>query len=162
MSIQFNCPACGKKTQAPDEMAGSKARCPICKEVIDVPQPTYGLEEPTTAAPSESSTSADEKARVPCPMCGEMILERAAKCRYCGEILDPELRKSQKQTGPDNELSAGEIAIAILCAGIGCIMGIVWMIQGKRKGLKMFLISICAAVVWNVLNIVLQTAMRGR
>jgi hypothetical protein len=164
MSIQFNCPACGKKTQAPDEMAGSKARCPICKEVIDVPQPTYGFAE-TEAPPAASPKTPDdrtEKSRVPCPMCGELIREGAAKCRYCGEYLDPELRKSQKQAGPDSELSAGEIAVAILCAGIGCIMGIVWMIQGKRKGLKMFLISICAAVVWNVLNIVLQIALRAR
>ena len=27
-----------------------------------------------------------------------------------------------------------EIIVAILCSGIGCVDGIVWMIQGKPKG----------------------------
>jgi predicted RNA-binding Zn-ribbon protein involved in translation (DUF1610 family) len=162
MPIQFDCPACGKRTQAPDEMAGRSARCPLCKEVIEVPLPAYGAgASPAAAAPTPPKKDPDE-GRKPCPMCGEMILEDAAKCRFCGEILDEELRKTQKKSSPaDSDLSAGEYVIAILCAGIGCIMGIVWMIQGKPKGLKMFLISIAAAVIWNVLSLILRGGAGG-
>lgn len=164
MPIQFECPACGKKTQAPDEMAGQQARCPMCKQVIDVPGPAYGLADATiaTSPAPKSVAKEDDAGRVPCPMCGEMILDGAAKCRYCGEYLDPELRKTQKKNLPaDSQLSAGEIVLAILCSGIGCIVGIVWMLQGKPKGLKMFLISICVAVIVNIANFVLQAVLNG-
>ena len=41
------------------------------------------------------------------------------------------------------------MAVAILCSGIGCIAGLVWMIQGKPKGMKMFGISILMAIFWS-------------
>ena len=52
---------------------------------------------------------------------------------------------------PDIRLKAAEILAAILCSNIACIFGIVWMIQGKPKGVKMFLLALICAVVWNVL-----------
>src|SRR5262245_43733346 len=101
MPIQFECSACGKKIKAPDENAGKKARCPYCKVVIFVPGGVYGAEEVTapTAAESEGYGVKEAPAppppredRQPCPMCGEMILADAVKCRYCGEIFDEDLK----------------------------------------------------------------------
>jgi hypothetical protein len=44
--------------------------------------------------------------------------------------------------------------LGILCAGIGCIVGIVYVIQGKPKGFKMVLLSICAwltlSILWTI------------
>lgn len=101
------------------------------------------------------------QARRPCPECGEMIVVGAAKCRFCNAIFDPRLKLQVKRAyGPDDEnLSTGEWVFCILCAGIACIVGIVYAIQGKPKGMKMVGISFLAAVVWNVLNAMLQFAL---
>ena len=50
MSIVFECPSCGKRAQAPDELAGKKARCPQCQTVIQVPQAGPTGETPAVAA----------------------------------------------------------------------------------------------------------------
>ncbi|TXT17124.1 MAG: hypothetical protein FD138_4629, partial [Planctomycetota bacterium] len=42
---------------------------------------------------SDADAEASEDGRRACPMCGEMIIATAAKCRFCGEVLDPEIRK---------------------------------------------------------------------
>lgn len=39
----------------------------------------------------------NEQQRIPCPYCKEEILPDAAKCRFCGEFLDTELRQERQQ-----------------------------------------------------------------
>lgn len=34
----------------------------------------------------------------------------------------------------DSELQTGDWILAVLCSGIGCIMGIVWLVQGEAQG----------------------------
>jgi hypothetical protein len=88
-------------------------------------------------------------------MCGEMIVATAAKCRFCGEIFDPTLKRARRTRKEEEDLSTGDIVVALLCGWIGCIAGIVWMIQGKPKGWKMLLLSfvsgIVGSVIWNLL-----------
>jgi hypothetical protein len=70
--------------------------------------------------------------------------------------------KKSKSYGPDEEdLSTSEIVIAVLCSGIGCIAGLVWMIQGKPKGKKMFGISIVMIIVWTVIRLVVQQSVHN-
>ncbi len=163
MSISFDCPACGKKTKAPDEMAGKRARCPLCKEVIQVPEPAYEFEEAPQTSDKAADAEGGDEGRKPCPMCGEMIREEAVKCRFCGEIFDPELRKRQKKKGgySDDDMSVGDWVAALLCSHIGCIAGIIWMIQGKSKGTKMFLISLGMSVVWSILIALSEAAQHA-
>ena len=104
MAISFSCPRCGKKLKAPDDAAGKSSRCPGCGSAVTCPEPIYDAElvDPQygpnpfddldggqpyamTAEPAEASTA---EVRKPCPMCGEMIVATAAKCRFCGEIFD--------------------------------------------------------------------------
>ena len=115
MAISFQCPNCGKKLKAPDSAAGKQSSCPGCGNLVTCPEPVYDAEVvemthgadrgrarpvrawPTNAAagpalPRTAPAPAAEGRR-PCPMCGEMILATAAKCRYCGEVFDPTLKK---------------------------------------------------------------------
>src|SRR5262249_5208870 len=114
-------------------------------------------------APDPVAPPPVEPPRRPCPMCGEMIPVGAAQCRFCKEIFDPTLKKAQKsQRGAvdanDEDLTTGEWVLAILCSGIGCILGIVWMIQGKPKGKKMFGISIVCAIIWNIIRFAIEAS----
>jgi predicted RNA-binding Zn-ribbon protein involved in translation (DUF1610 family) len=175
MPIQFECSACGKKIKAPDENAGKKARCPYCHAVIVVPEPVYEAED--VSAPPAGRQDAygvqaappqppKQEERRPCPMCGEMILADAVKCRYCGEIFDEDLKRAARKRGgrggdpAEADLAGIDWVLAILCSGIGCIVGIVYMIQGKPKGIKLFGISILFIVIWNIINIAFQAAIR--
>lgn len=91
MPISVKCDECGKGLKAPDALAGKKAKCPQCGAVIPIPAAVSDAEEFDDG--SEAETEASEDGRRACPMCGEMIVASAAKCRFCGEVLDPEMRK---------------------------------------------------------------------
>lgn len=179
MSIQVKCPSCGTTLRVKDALAGKRVKCPRCANPFRVPQAaTEEVYDAEVHQPNEfegldfggfdpSAGEAVEQRR-PCPACGEMIMERAAKCRYCGEILDPELKKRAKKKkkksrassgdDSDDDMSTGDWLAAVFCSGIACIVGLVWMIQGKPKGLKMVGASILSAFLWNVMNILMQMA----
>ncbi len=44
MPISVTCP-CGKKLNAPDTLAGKKAKCPACKQMLTVPEPLEVIED---------------------------------------------------------------------------------------------------------------------
>lgn len=48
--------------------------------------------------PTSAPLVAETIGRMPCPMCGELILESAAKCRFCNEYLDGRPLQSVSQT----------------------------------------------------------------
>jgi phage FluMu protein Com len=124
----------------------------------------YDLAENPVAPPTAAPT---EAARRPCPLCGELIPVGAAQCRFCKEIFDPTLKKAQRKQrggatmGEDEDLTTGEWVLAILCSGIGCILGIVWIIQGKPKGKKMLGISFVCAIIWNIVRFAIEAASHG-
>jgi predicted RNA-binding Zn-ribbon protein involved in translation (DUF1610 family) len=173
--IRIECPSCGAKLRGPDDSAGKQIKCPKCGGNVTVPEPVYEAEPLAADLPPAGaydlddvnpykapSTPADE-GRKPCPMCGEMIVATAAQCRFCGEIFDPNLKKAKAKrgSGDDEDLSTGDWVVAVLCSGIGCIAGIVWMIQGKPKGKKMLGISVLMNVIWFVIRIALQSATKN-
>jgi predicted RNA-binding Zn-ribbon protein involved in translation (DUF1610 family) len=179
--IQVVCSSCHSKFNAPDSAAGKKTKCPKCGGVIEIPTPKPAAvddvldaeEAPRTPFTDEDfedpvPTPAVEDDRKPCPMCGEMIQRNAIKCRHCGEIFDPLLKAQQRKSvttssysSADEDLSALEWIVAILCSGIGCILGIIWMIQGKPKGKKMLMVSLIVQGIGVVLQVILASMQQG-
>ncbi|MBC8116610.1 MAG: RDD family protein [Candidatus Saccharimonas sp.] len=106
MSILVSCDSCSKQLKVRDEAAGKRVKCPECGGVIEIPVPDDVVDaEAADENPfeggkisSEGDVSSDggKYDRKPCPACGEMIVKAAAKCRFCGEIFDPDLKQQSK------------------------------------------------------------------
>jgi predicted RNA-binding Zn-ribbon protein involved in translation (DUF1610 family) len=120
MPISFQCPHCGKKLKAPDNAVGKTSTCPGCGNKVTCPEPVYdadvvemtplespavdpyadlGTEEAYGVVDMQPIAEPSTESRRPCPMCGEMILTTAAKCRFCGEVFDPTLKKGKGRGG---------------------------------------------------------------
>jgi predicted RNA-binding Zn-ribbon protein involved in translation (DUF1610 family) len=166
----IKCTTCDKTLRVPDSAAGLTVVCPECQARVQVPEARfeerpeadYPAREREYPPPSPRERAPEGEARRPCPMCGEMILADAIKCRYCGEIFDEDLRRAERRergtAKGDADLTAGEWVVAIICSGIGCIVGIVWMIQGKPKGTKMFVISLISDVIKSAIQLAIMAA----
>jgi len=110
VSLSCQCPQCGKKLKAPDSAAGKRAKCPGCGNPVQLPKaPVLEAEEVAAEEGGDDEFGLQnfnegdayggpaEDERRPCPLCGEMIMAGAAKCRYCGEIFDETLKRKEKK-----------------------------------------------------------------
>ena len=52
----------------------------------------------------------------------------------------------------DSQLSVLDWVLAIVCSGIGCIVGIVYLIQGKPKAPMMIGVSLVMNIIWAALS----------
>ena len=59
----------------------------------------------------------------------------------------------------DSELGTGHLILAALCGGIACIVGIIWMLQDKPKGIKMVGAAIMFIVFWNAVHLAASYVM---
>jgi predicted RNA-binding Zn-ribbon protein involved in translation (DUF1610 family) len=179
MAIQVSCGSCGSSFNAPDSAAGKQAKCPKCGGPIKIPVPAPAPTdeildaELAPSSPYDDDDFAvepppklpDDVDRKPCPKCGEMIQRNAMKCRFCGEILDPLLRAQSGGVGTtsntdDADLTVADWVLCILCSGIGCILAIIYIIQGKPKGTKMLMISLAVQAFWVVVRVALMSAQQ--
>jgi uncharacterized RDD family membrane protein YckC len=81
----------------------------------------------------ESEESAD--GRKACPMCGEMIIATAAKCRFCGEVFDSRVASKGRRRGASKDYAgiwprfvasfADGVLVLILASAIGFVVGMV-------------------------------------
>jgi hypothetical protein len=186
------CPGCGKDIQIPDSMAGKRVKCPACAHIWQVPGPVVDAEEvpefPTlesrfdemmsdsyplatdfgrAGGPAGQPVTPAEPARRPCPMCGEMIVVGAAKCRYCDAIFDETLKRATKKktrgggSSDDHSLSAVDWVLCLIPLNIACFVAIYYMIKGKPKGLKMIGIALAFQLIEGFLYGVIMGALRG-
>jgi predicted RNA-binding Zn-ribbon protein involved in translation (DUF1610 family) len=167
MSISVTCTDCGKRLKAPDSLAGLKARCPDCGAIVPVPDASAASnrrdDDSADAVGDTDAVQSDdgEAARKPCPMCGELIVATAVKCRFCGEYLDRLGKRSRRVTDHDEEeLTVFDILLCILCAKIGCIIGILALIRGQSsRGAKMIGLSLLSLLA---LGALIELARQGR
>jgi hypothetical protein len=94
MSLEFDCPQCGRKIRAPEALAGQKARCPQCQGVVDVPGAEPLIQATIPVVPVQPSFTPGPApaagGRRPCVSCGELIVSGALTCRYCGSSQLPQ------------------------------------------------------------------------
>lgn len=162
-----------------DSSAGKRAKCPKCGGVIQIPAAPAAASDPLELGSNPLAGFTDDELtggavvpgndKKPCPACGESIARDAVKCRFCGEVLDAALKgkapaKAAKRSSPSegsDELSVVDWLLAILCSSIGCIVGIVYMVQGKPKGKKMLTVSLVVMGVVFVINVLRALMQQG-
>ena len=147
----FNCRACNSSMHQACHTAVGGCANPACPETKVGREGSPVSPSPVAAPPAAAvPMAADEK---PCRFCGERIKVGAVKCRFCNEFQSETDRgKTQASSPADEKLNAWEILLGILCAGVGCIVGIVYIIQGKKKGWKLLLLSIIAWIIFCIIR----------
>lgn len=167
--ISFTCKSCGRPIRVQDSLAGRAAKCPGCGNRVRIPDddPLGPLEELGGAheydddygeLSSEAGTypvsggmfsdgergnpyaTSSGRRLAECPSCGESIRSSASRCRYCGEYLDGGTARHR-----DDALQISDWVLAILCPLVGCIVGLTYLLMGRRKGLTMM--GVCFLVV---------------
>lgn len=156
MAIEVGCPNCGKKLKAPDSLAGRVGKCPACGtrvQLPDAPEPpevmepevvdddslgaladAAGHEEHASYELAQPPDAPEEGDRRPCPMCGEMIATAAVKCRFCGEVFDPKLKKAMAPRRGDVPSYLGQSILVTLCCCLPLgIPAIVYSAQVSSK-----------------------------
>lgn len=176
----IKCPICEHRVAIPEPIYDAEVVAPAGEPAAEMPEildddefggdDPYGLaDEPAAPLPGRvggagSPAGGEDDNLRPCPMCGEMIQAVAVKCRFCGEVFDKDLKKAKKKkkksrarshSADDDDLTGAEIALAILCSNIACIAGVIWMIQGKSKGLKIIMVAIAANVGWFIIGMII-------
>lgn len=97
MAIQTTCSSCGATLRVQDASAGKQGTCPECGAALQFPEDVLDAEE--FLEPADKPEAANANDRRPCPACGEMIVATALKCRFCGEIFDETLARSERGRG---------------------------------------------------------------
>src|SRR6516164_5789128 len=59
MTLKFSCPHCRKGIRVKEELAGKKAKCPACQQVLTIPTVTRS----TSPSPTKSTTESDLEAK---------------------------------------------------------------------------------------------------
>src|SRR5438128_860889 len=90
MSIKFPCPHCKKALKVKDELAGRKAKCPSCQQILTIPKAVA-----TAADPGKPpSTAAGKPAPANAPAATQTV---DFSCFYCEAELHLDAGLAGKQ-----------------------------------------------------------------
>jgi len=167
------CPGCGQRMRLP--AGGSQAkpkRRPRPQPAAEPDFEDYDQDLDFSNLPlddfGDMAPAAPSKGRrKPCPMCGEPISVKARKCRYCGErlVTDAPVKRDWDRPPPpsptksdEDNLTVGDILLAVFCTNIGCILSIVYLVQGYPKAWKMMVLCIALQIVGVILLVAMEAA----
>ena len=159
--IRVVCESCGARLRGPDKSAGKKIKCPKCGKKIPVPRPdtepeaffddlpapddAYGTDEPALPRLAAKPPSASEDN----PYAPPRSKIKKAKS------------KPRKEVNSDrDDLSGLDTVLCLICPGIACIASVVYMLQGKSKGIKVFGLSILGNVFWFCVRLAIESATK--
>lgn len=117
------CAVCGGRF----ELGAEVVRCPRCGKYshADCGQKAGGCASP-------ECRGEDLKA---CPYCAEKIKKTAVKCRYCGQILDQELKVTLEAGQPKGDVKEAKDALIYSLIGLFCfgfILGPIAIAKGSK------------------------------
>jgi len=202
----FNCPTCSRPMRIPDSLLGRPVACPTCRNVFtasfapngataeQLPVPSSGAPPAVSEGPPASSTSyevelAPGSSRHPCPICGEAILPSARKCKHCGEVVDPWVRREMAISSGEKAAGRNDVpgtislvfgSIALVCTAlmlftcgfsifgafpfsiVGLVLAFFGRGQLKIAGLILNLVALATAVMAGVLVLIGFLATRPR
>lgn len=84
MSISVTCEGCRRRFQATDKLAGKKAKCPRCGEVIPVPETEPPQARTSSSAGSPGEEEAAAEFALCCSSCHARLASDAVLCVRCG------------------------------------------------------------------------------
>jgi hypothetical protein len=122
-------------------------------EVVGGPEDAYGFDDPADEVRVKEPVGTE--ARKPCPVCGEMIVATASKCRFCGEILDKTMRgKADPQTLRAFRKNIHGLGGAWIFFGLVCVlMGVGAQALGENRNVDTGALAagyFISALIWFV------------
>ncbi len=117
------CAVCGARF----EVGGEVRRCSSCGKYYHA-----GCQEQAGGCVTPECKGEELKA---CPFCAEKIKASAVKCRYCGQILDQELKVTLEAGRPKGEVKEANEALIMSIIGLFCF-GIILGPIAISKGTK--------------------------
>jgi hypothetical protein len=124
--------------------------------------PLQQVQEAVPAAPGRPPPIG----KVHCSNCGKAVAQAVGTCPFCNTPLRRSVRRRPRRyrgstSKAERMPSVADWVICILCPGIGCIIGIVALIQGETKrGGIMVAVGGGLAVVGTLLRLAAQGGMR--
>lgn len=79
-----------------------------------------------------------------------------------GDYGAPRSYRRWERLPSDSDLSTGDWVLCVLCSGIGCIVGIVRLIQGAPNGGKMVGVSLLFMFLWTVMRLFFLSLLEPR
>jgi hypothetical protein len=146
--IHFTCANCKRDFSVDNSLAGKSGKCSWCGAPVTIPEP---YADGTRTDEARDPNLDEAVTAVPPSEGGYPDIRRPSE--FAGEEVDIRLPA-------DTDLTQVDWLVCIFCSGIGCIVGIIRLIQGRPNAGKMIGVSLLFSALWTFLRFVLLS-LRG-